>query len=172
MSGTDKYLSRRFAMGKLKGFGKKLSDAAKSTAKKSEELIEIGKVKAKIRDAENEIEKAKMQIGEAAYKRFKEGESTFPEAEEMGGKIDGILDDIKGLEEKILRLRHVRACPGCGDEVEDTVAFCSKCGHKFEPLPVEEEEEDEDGDVLKCKSCGAEIEEGSAFCGKCGAKVE
>jgi DNA-directed RNA polymerase subunit RPC12/RpoP len=157
-------------MGKLKGFGKKLSDAAKNTAKKSEELIEIGKVKAKIRDAENDIEKTKMEIGEIAYKKFKDGEATFAEAEEMGTKIDGFLDDIKDFEEKILRLKHVRICPDCGEEVEDIVAFCSKCGHKFEPLPAEEKEEVDD--VLKCKSCGAELEEGVAFCGKCGAKVE
>ena len=114
-----------------------------------------------------------MQIGEVAYNKFKSGEATFPEAEEMGEKIDGFLDDIKGFEEKILRLKHVRVCPDCYEEVEDTVAFCSKCGHKFEPLPVEEEEEEEtEDDTPKCKSCGAEMDEGAAFCGKCGAKVE
>lgn len=158
-------------MGKLKGFGKKLSDAAKNTAKKSEELIEIGKVRGKIRDTENDIEKIKMQIGETAYNKFKEGSSTFPEAEELCSGIDEALEKIKDFEEKILSLKHIRICPECSTEVEDTVAFCSKCGFKFEPLPeVEEVEEDPQG--LKCKACGAELEEGVAFCGSCGAKVE
>lgn len=158
-------------MGKLKGFGKKLSDAAKNTAKKSEELIEIGKVKNKIREAENNIEKLKMGIGETAYAKFKAGETTFAEAEESCGSIDEALETIKGFEAKILQLKHIRICPDCSTEVEDTVAFCPKCGHKFEPLPVEEEEAEE-ADVLKCASCGVVLDEGASFCGSCGAKVE
>lgn len=157
-------------MGKLKGFGKKLSDAAKSTAKKSEEMIETGKIKSKIRDAENNIEKMKLSIGEAAYSKFKEGGKTFPEAEEICSGIDVVYESIKEYEEKILSLKHIRICPGCSSEVEDTVAFCAKCGHKFEPLPVIEEEEEVD--ELKCKACGAHLEQGVAFCGGCGAKVE
>lgn len=155
--------------GGLKGFGKKLGDAAKNTAKKSEELIEIGKVKGKIRDEEGKIEKLKMQIGETAYSKFKEGADTFSEATELCTGIDEALDAIKGFEDKILQLKHIRICPECGAEVEDIVAFCSKCGNKFEPLPVEEESEPEG---IKCKSCGADLEEGTAFCGDCGAKVE
>ncbi len=158
-------------MGKLKGFGKKLSDAAKNTAKKSEELIEIGKVRSKIRDAENDIEKIKMQIGETAYSKFKEGVATFPEAEDLCSGIDEALARIDDLEEKILRLKHIRICPECSTEVEDIVAFCSKCGHKFEDLPVEEDVE-EGPEGQKCNACGAVLEEGVAFCGKCGAKVE
>ncbi len=159
-------------MGKLKGFGKKLSDAAKNTAKKSEELIEIGKVKNKIRDAENNIEKLKMSIGETAFSKFKDGESTFPEAEEICSNIDEALDTIKEFEGKIMQLKHIRICPDCSTEVEDNVAFCPKCGHKFDPLPVDEEEVEEEPKGLKCKSCGADLDEGAVFCGVCGAKVE
>lgn len=162
-------------MGKLKGFGKKLSDAAKNTAKKSEELIEIGKVKNKIKDAESNIVKLKMSIGETAYTKFKDGEATFSEAEEICSTIDEALESIKGFEEKIMLLKHIRNCPECSTEVEDVVAFCPKCGHKFEPLPVAEEEIEETEEEpagLKCKSCGADLEEGTAFCGGCGTKVE
>lgn len=160
-------------MGTLKGFGKKLSNAAKNTAKKSEELIEIGKVKGKIKDEEGKIEKLKMQIGETAYSKFKEGTDTFPEATELCTVIDEALDAIKGLEDSILQLKHIRICSECGTEVEDTVAFCPKCGNKFEPLPVEEDEEEEaKPEGLKCKACGADLDEGTAFCGNCGAKVE
>ena len=158
-------------MGKLKGFGKKLSNAAKNTAKNAEEMIEIGKVKGKIRDEESNIEKIKMQIGETAYNKFKEGTATFPEAEELCSGVGEALEKIKDFEEKILMLKHIRVCPECATEVEDTVAFCAKCGFKFEPLPVEEEAEEET-EGLKCKSCGADIDEGVAFCGSCGAKVE
>jgi len=171
-SKTDGISCGGITMGKLKGFGKKLSDAAKNTAKKSEELIEIGKVKGKIRDEENNIEKLKMNIGETAYSKFKDGEATFPEAEEICASIDEALDTIKDLEDKIMQLKHIRICPECSTEVEDVVAFCAKCGHKFEPLPVEEEETAEESDGPKCASCGADLDEGSAFCGGCGAKVE
>ncbi|MBN2558370.1 MAG: zinc ribbon domain-containing protein [Clostridia bacterium] len=155
--------------GKFKDFGKKLGDAAKNTAKKAEESIETGKFKGKIREQENEIEKLKMQIGEAAYAMFLEGKEVFPEAAELCGSISAAKELIKEHEEKIMELRHIRICSSCGEEVEDTVAFCPKCGNKFEPKAVEEPEDEAKGNV--CASCGAEIEDGVAFCPSCGAKV-
>ncbi|MFO7612961.1 MAG: zinc ribbon domain-containing protein [Clostridia bacterium] len=155
--------------GKFKDFGKKLGDAAKNTAKRSEEMIEIGKVKGKIRDQENEIEKHKMQIGEAAYAMFLEGRELFPEAVALCESISAAKELIKENEEKIMELKHIRVCTSCGEEAEDTIAFCPKCGNKFEPKVVEEPEDESKGNV--CVSCGAELEDGVAFCPSCGAKV-
>ncbi len=159
--------------GMFKDIGKKIGDAAKSTAKKSEEMIETGKIKSKIRENENEIEKMKKEIGEVAYAKYSEGDKIFDEAAVICESIKAAEEKIAELEVEILRLRHVRVCPSCQTEVEDTVAFCPKCGHKFEPLPEPEEEKPEEEAPEKvCPSCGAEVEEGVAFCPSCGAKVE
>ena len=157
--------------GKFKDFGKKMADAAKSTAKKSEELIEIGKVKGKIKDEEHKIEKLKMQIGEMAYTKFTDGQETFPEAAEFCGSIVESLEAISGFEDQILELKHIRVCPECETDVDDEVAFCSKCGHKFEVI-VKEDEEPEEPEGNVCAACGVAMEDGAAFCGACGAKTE
>jgi predicted RNA-binding Zn-ribbon protein involved in translation (DUF1610 family) len=163
--------------GTFKKFGEKISNAAKSTAKKSEELIETGKVRSKIRENEAEIEKLKKDIGEATYVKYNEGGVIFDEAKVLCESIKAAEENIAVLEEQILRLRRVRVCSSCGKEVEDTVSFCPVCGHKFEPLPEPEKEEpEEEGEEEeggnKCPSCGTQIEEGVAFCPNCGAKVE
>lgn len=164
----------------FKSFGRKISDAAKSTAKKSEELIETSKLRSKIKENESEIEKLKKEIGEAAYAKFVEGVKIFDEAEEMCESIKGFEEKIAEIEVDILSLRRIRVCPSCQTEVEETVVFCSNCGHKFEPLPEPEVEEEEteveanEGEVPEnvCPSCGEELEEGAAFCPSCGTKIE
>lgn len=159
--------------GMFKDFGKKIGDAVTNTAKKSEEMIETGKVKSKIRENENEIEKLKTEIGEVTYAKYTEGDMIFDEAAVICESIKAAEEKNAELEVEILRLRHVRVCPSCQTEVEETVAFCAKCGHKFEPLPEPvEEEPKEEAPENPCPSCGAEIEEGVAFCPSCGEKVE
>jgi len=156
---------------KFKEFGKKIGQAAKNTAKKSEELIEIQKVRSKIKDQENSIDGFIKQIGETALAKFEAGEETFEEAKELCEQIVGAREEIKTLEEKILELKHIRVCPSCGAENEDNVAFCPKCGFKYEPKPEPEPEPEED-EGLKCGKCGEPIEEGTAFCPNCGEKVD
>ncbi len=48
-------------------------------------------------------------------------------------------------------------CPGCGNTVAATAAFCTKCG-TAKPQ------------ATYCVACGAELRPGAAFCTKCGAK--
>lgn len=54
-----------------------------------------------------------------------------------------------------------KICPKCGNEVNDEIQFCGKCGHDFNAKNV-------------CVKCGAELSESERFCQKCGAeqKVE
>ena len=156
--------------GKFKEFGKKMGQAAKNTAKKSEELIEIQKVKGKIKDHENSINGFIRKIGEVALEKFENGEKTFDEAEELCRQIEEARAAIKDLETEILELRHIRVCPSCGAENEDEVAFCPKCGFKYEPKPEPTPEPEEEG--VKCKGCGNPLEEGTVFCPNCGTKAE
>ncbi len=156
--------------GKFKEFGKKIGQAAKNTAKKSEEMIEIQKVKGRIKDQENSIAGFMKKIGEVALEKYENGEKTFDEAEELCKQIDEARAAIKVLEVEILDLRHIRMCPSCGAENDDEVLFCPKCGFKFEPKPEPEPEVKAD-EGLKCKGCGQPIEEGTAFCPNCGEKA-
>lgn len=156
--------------GKFKDFSKKLGDAAKNTARKSEELIETGKIKGKIKEEEREIEKLKMEIGEKAFQKFMDKEEIFSEAVELCEAIIAAKDRSAEYEMKILELKHIRVCSACNAEVDNTIAFCPNCGNKFEPIVKEEPEQEPEGKV--CGSCKAPIEDDTLFCPSCGAKVE
>lgn len=159
--------------GKFKDFGKKIGQAAKNTAKKSEELIEIQKVKGKIKDHETSVYGFIKQIGEIALEKHENGEKTFDEADELCKQIEEARESIKGLEAEILELRHIRVCPSCGKENDDEVVFCPKCGFKYEPKPEPEPEPKEGTEEgNKCKKCGEPLEEDTAFCPNCGEKVD
>lgn len=160
--------------GAFKDFGKKIGQAAKNTAKKSEELIEIQKIKGKISKQESNINDFIKKIGEVVLAKFEAGEPTFDEAEELCNQIMAAREEMANLEEEILELKHIRTCPSCGAENEDEVTFCPKCGFKYEPKPEPEPEpeEEEADEGFKCASCGAGLEEGAAFCPNCGEKTK
>ncbi|MFA5676330.1 MAG: zinc ribbon domain-containing protein [Christensenellales bacterium] len=69
------------------------------------------------------------------------------------------------------------ACPGCGNFVAYTSAFCPSCGTKrpeqqYAPpaQPVQSAAPASEATGNKCVSCGADLPEGAAFCGKCGSE--
>lgn len=80
-------------------------------------------------------------------------EETLESTEEVVENLEDDDQEVESLEESKKR------CPGCGDEVEESEAFCNKCG-----MNLKQEE------VVKktCPACGDEVDEGETFCNKCG----
>ena len=72
----------------LKSVGSKAKEAASAAASKSQDMMEIGKLKKKITTLEGLIKEAKMKIGEMAFDALAEGVD-MPQEE-----IKGIYDEI------------------------------------------------------------------------------
>ena len=85
---------------------KNLGDKAKSTAKivgeKSSDLMEVGKLKMSISQLENDIRRAKTDIGNIFYNAYANG-GDIPNEEiiSLCEEIKDKYDDIEELEEKI-----------------------------------------------------------------------
>ena len=59
-----------------------------------------------------------------------------------------------------------RACPGCGEPLQEQDNFCGRCGQ-----PVPEAVAAAEADVPACPECGYHYEPDDAFCARCGAPL-
>lgn len=126
-------------MSVFKTVSEKVSNTAKTAARKSGDMIEISKLTKLIAAEEENIRKISLEIGNAVYTSYEEGE-------EVPLCVKAFCDSIKDSEKKIndtklkiLELKDLKVCPGCGEELEVQIAFCPKCGTKQNMLEENEE---------------------------------
>ena len=114
----------------FEGFGKKLGDAAQSIGKKSSEIVETTKLNMAINSENDEIRKSWLEIGKRYFEEFG-GNPEIGEAYRADCEtIRKSLERIRWLELKVLEVNGKTVCTGCGEEIDATLAFCSKCGTK------------------------------------------
>ena len=129
-------------------FTKKVTDTAKAAAKKSSELVEVTKLNMSIGTEEDKIQKVYADVGKMVYASFARGEEINDAYKVDCEKIRSYTDTINKMKQKILELKNTKSCPGCGEELDVSIAFCSKCGAKQEveqpaaDEPVAEDTED------------------------------
>lgn len=109
-----------------------ISSTAKTAAKKSNELVEITKLKMAITSLEADIARLMRDMGENIYEGYKSGDdSTQEELPEICKQIEAKYADIESSRVKLRRLRNLKLCNSCMTESEPEAVFCSKCGQKF-----------------------------------------
>ncbi|HEX3027769.1 MAG TPA: zinc-ribbon domain-containing protein [Clostridia bacterium] len=110
----------------------KVSSAAKSAVKASNELIEVTKLNSAINSQKDKMKALMLEIGELAYNTYKDGK---PLDDEMSQKCESIAECEKSIEEikeKILDIKDMKKCDNCSAEVDHDVLYCPRCGNKFE----------------------------------------
>lgn len=151
----------------FENIGKKVGEAAQAAAKKSSELVEVTKLNMSISSEEEKMQKLYIKVGKKLYEEYSLNSELYPEFKEDCEAIMNHELAIQNLKEKMLEVKNVKICQGCGVEVERSIMFCPKCGNKFEHAEPEEPKQTSD---VSC-SCGAQIPAGTAFCSNCGAKI-
>ncbi|QXM06320.1 zinc ribbon domain-containing protein [Crassaminicella indica] len=111
----------------------KVSSGTKKISQKTDEIIEITELKLDLKNIEDEIEEAKLYIGELVYKYFLSNDSSMPV-----GQIKGKCREIQRMEAqknrmkaRIYRIKGLAYCRFCGEAIDDEENYCSKCGHKI-----------------------------------------
>lgn len=86
----------------LKNLQEKAVSTAKVAANKSQDLVEIGKLKLQITQLEGDIKKMKFDMGELVYNAFS-ADSEFPaeEVTKLGGEISAKYAAIEETKAKI-----------------------------------------------------------------------
>ena len=125
--------------------GKKTNEVYQGAKEKTVKLSEEIKLKNKINDLKEKINKEYLEIGKAVYEKMKNGEDAskeeiIPRCDE----ISRLSEEAERLHANILALKNIKKCVSCGAELEYKAEFCSKCGTaqpKVEEEKVEVAEE-------------------------------
>lgn len=111
-------------------FTDKVSDTARKASKKTSELVEVTKLNMSIGTEEEKIRKAYFDMGKIVYEDYDNGAEIADDLKATCSTIKGYQDNIAAMRQKILELKALKVCHGCGAELEDNIAFCPKCGTK------------------------------------------
>lgn len=116
----------------LDNLKEKISHTTRVVTKKSNELVEITKLRASAAEVEREIDGKLREIGQALYEAYKTGDESYAGVEDAFASLDEAYVRLAELQEKIGELRNVKKCPVCQKDMERNAVFCSACGAKFE----------------------------------------
>ena len=112
-----------------------VKDTVKKTAgaayDKSEQLVDIAKLKLALVSAENETEKLYKELGILCYENSK-GTEPVGSADEIIEKIDAKYAEISEIKNNIAKTKKLKLCSKCSKEVAPESTFCQYCGEKFE----------------------------------------
>lgn len=124
---------------------KKTNEAYKSAKEKTVKLSGEIKLKNKISDLKDKINKEYQEIGSLVYEKMKIGEdASKEEINPRCEEISRLKEEIEKAEVEILALKDIKKCVNCGAELTMEAGFCSKCGKeqpKVEKIEVEVTEE-------------------------------
>ncbi|MBC7765553.1 MAG: zinc ribbon domain-containing protein [Hyphomonadaceae bacterium] len=110
----------------------KVSETAKTAFKKSNELMEITKLSLAIGDLKSKITGAYKDMGKAVYDVHCQGATIGDVLEEKCNEIDGYVEEIASLKEKVAALKNETICPDCQHSNKPEANFCASCGKVLE----------------------------------------
>lgn len=125
------------AMANWEGLKDSIFAAGRDVSQKAKEVSELAKLKMDIHTKEDFVEKQFAVLGRAYYEVNKGNASV--EEEEQFGIIKEALDEIERMNQQILDIQGVVACPNCGKKVPADNSYCSACGAKLDDVVVDAE---------------------------------
>ncbi|GAE90082.1 zinc-ribbon domain-containing protein [Acetivibrio straminisolvens] len=135
----------------IKDFTRKVTDTARIAAKKSSDMVEITKLNFNIGTEEDKIKKVYAQIGEIVYHSFEKGEEIPEDLKGLCEKIVASKKNIEKMKQQILRLKSIKICSSCNEELREEVVYCPKCGTRQEVDVAASEESKEENNAETCE---------------------
>lgn len=105
--------------------------AAQTVGKKTDEWVELGKMKLKLSELHRDIAEAHEGLGRLVYDSRKSGESVDDMIEACVEHLDDLNSEVERLEEKMMFTKNVISCDKCGAANANTAQFCNQCGEKL-----------------------------------------
>lgn len=123
----------------LGDLGKIISEKAEEVSKKTEDAVEVQKIKSQIRVMERNNERDFQDIGKMVFEKFKKGIPVDTEFVELCEAIEDREESIEEYNKQVADLKGKDVCQNCKEHLDADVVYCPKCGTK-----VEREEKEED----------------------------
>lgn len=123
---------------------KNVADVA---GKKTDEVINLSKLKYQVKQTQWDMEKAYAKLGAFVYESKKSDED-FTELISLAvSEIDLLCEKLDGLEQQILETKRVVKCSSCGKENELVNAYCSRCGTSLAEEKAKHDQQEEAGEA-------------------------
>lgn len=106
----------------------KAVSVANVAGKKTEEMVEVSKLKLQEVSVNAELEDCYQKIGSLVYRSKKSGVSNEQEIEQVIAQVDDLLVQLTELQMKRDELKKTKKCPNCGASCTTDSHFCSRCG--------------------------------------------
>lgn len=119
--------------------GKFITETAGNVGKKTEEVMEVQKLKSQIRSLERSNQGDLTDLGKIIYERFRKEEAVDGELEVICEEIRKRRMIIVAFEKKLADMKGVKECENCQELIEKDMKFCPHCGAevKKEEMPQE-----------------------------------
>lgn len=109
----------------------KAKNVAESAGKKTNDLVEMTKLKMAAAETEKDIASTLEGLGRLVYDGKKAGEDVSAMIDECIGRVDELTEKLEGIREKILEYKNAVRCSQCGVVNTDDSDFCKKCGARL-----------------------------------------
>lgn len=110
----------------MAGWSDKVTQMTQNAISKSKEVAGVAKLNMEISSLNQEIKNIQLQAG--AYVLDNGFLLANPYIADWAEKVETLKTEIEEKNEKIMELRNVVICTGCGKEVSRSNRFCEHCG--------------------------------------------
>lgn len=109
----------------------KAREAVNIAAKKTEEVVNISKLKLECMKVNGEIKSLYEKLGNSIYQMYHEGYQNDDLVHSLCEEVDDLLAKLEVLNQQIADLQNVALCPVCGHKNVKDSFYCAKCGAKI-----------------------------------------
>lgn len=104
---------------------------AQAAGRKTEEFVELTKVRVQIGDQRREIAAIFEGLGRLVYDSRHTDESMDELIDTCVAELEERLAVLERLEERVMATKHAVRCPYCGGVNASDAVFCNQCGEKI-----------------------------------------
>lgn len=109
----------------------KAKDVARKAEEKTDDLIEIARLRYRMNETEKEISATMEGIGRLVYDQKRAGAVDEAIIAECCDQIDRLNAKREALLARLMHLKNAARCSACGEYNSETAAYCSRCGGKM-----------------------------------------
>ncbi len=129
-------------MGKLDEVLAKAKDLAKVAGNKTEEVVELTRLKIQASQLRGDIDANYLKLGEIIYELNKAGTENEELISMCIAEIESQREELAELTNKIDEMKNVVKCTECMAANPVGALYCARCGARLERKPEEHSEED------------------------------
>lgn len=132
----------RMANKMLEDILSKAKKAADVAGKKTEDLVEISKLKLSAVQVNSDIKVLYEKLGTAVYSMQKANYENPELIQSVVEEIDEKRRDLKMIHDQLAVLKKTKACPCCQTKNPKEAYYCQKCGSKLSATGEKQEKKD------------------------------